>query len=126
LKGDLIMPNNYYVSYVRLVLGLYILKILRQEPAHGNKLAEEIKRRTQNAYTPNTNALYPLLRLLEERGYVIGEWNSPVTRSKRVYTITETGVARIPELEQMMEARIAQVEWKLSILRTDLLGKQPD
>ncbi|HAK73768.1 MAG TPA: PadR family transcriptional regulator [Sporomusaceae bacterium] len=116
------MPNDNYLSYVRLVLGLYILKILQQESAHGNKLAQEIKQRTQGGYTPNTNALYPLLRIMEERGYVIGEWNSAATRSKRIYTITETGVARIPALEAMMEERLKQVEQKVAILRSDLLG----
>jgi PadR family transcriptional regulator PadR len=113
-----------YVSYVRLVIGLYILKILQQETAHGNKLMSEIKRRTQDAYTPNTNALYPLLRLLEERGYIVGEWNSPVTRSKRIYTITDAGIARIPVLESMMEERLKQLEWKVGLLREDLLGQK--
>lgn len=114
--------KNDYLSYMRLVLGLYILKILQQGPAHGNKLAEEIKRRTQTAYTPNTNALYPLLRIMEEKGYIVGEWDSPVTRSKRIYTITEIGNARVPALELMMEERLNQLEWKVAILRTDLLG----
>lgn len=114
--------NEACVSYVRLIIGLYILKILRQKPEHGNKLATEIKRRTQAAYTPNTNALYPVLRMLEGRGYIIGEWTSPATRSKRVYTITDAGIARIPALELMMEERIKQVECKTAILRADLLG----
>lgn len=116
------MRNNDYLSYMRLVLGLYILKILYQGPAHGNKMAEEIKRRTQNIYTPNTNALYPLLRIMEEKKYIVGEWSSPVTRSKRVYTITEGGVARIPALEAMMEERLQHMEAKVAILRSDLLG----
>jgi DNA-binding PadR family transcriptional regulator len=116
--------HDVYVSYVRLVIGLYILKILREKPEHGNRLVTEIKRRTQDAYTPNTNALYPLLRTLEERGYIIGEWDSPVTRGKRVYTITDAGIAKIPELEVMMEERLQQLEWKISILRTDLLGNK--
>lgn len=117
--------NNDYLSYMRLVLGLYILKILRQGPAHGNKIAEEIKRRTEDFYTPNTNALYPLLRIMEERKYVVGEWNSPVTRGKRIYTITDAGIARMPALEAMMAERLRQSEAKIAILRSDLLG-QPD
>lgn len=116
--------QNDYLSYMRLVLGLYILKILQLGPAHGNKLAEEIKRRTQNAYSPNTNALYPLLRLIEEKGYIVGEWDSPVTRSKRVYTITAAGIARIPALEVMMEERLKQLERKIAILRSDLLTEE--
>jgi DNA-binding PadR family transcriptional regulator len=107
---------------MRLVLGLYILKILQYGPAHGNKLAEEIKQRTQTAYTPNTNALYPLLRIMEEKRYLVGEWDSPVTRGKRIYTITEGGLARIPALEVMLEERLKLLEGKIAILRADLLA----
>lgn len=117
------MPNNDYLSYMRLVLGLYILKILQQEPAHGNKISEEIKRRTNQYYTPNTNALYPLLRLMEEKKYVVGEWNNPASRGKRIYTITELGLAKIPELELAMNNRLTRAEEKISILRSDLLGR---
>ncbi|MDT8902300.1 PadR family transcriptional regulator [Anaeroselena agilis] len=112
-----------YLSYMRLVLGLYILKILRQGPAHGNRIAEEIKRRTQNAYTPNTNALYPLLRIMEGKNYIVGEWTSPVTRGRRIYNVTADGVARIPALEAMLEERLRLVEKKIAILRSDLLDK---
>jgi DNA-binding PadR family transcriptional regulator len=106
----------------KLILGLYILKILQKGSVHGNKLATEIKQCTQNAYTPNTNALYPLLRILEERGYIVGQWDSLVTRGKRIYTITEAGIGRIPSLESMLEERLIQAEQRIAILRRDLLG----
>jgi PadR family transcriptional regulator PadR len=112
-----------YQTLMNLIIGLYILKILQQEPAYGNKLSTEIKRRTQNAYTPNTNALYPLLRILEEKGYIVGEWDSPVTRGKRIFTITDVGIARIPALEILLQERIEEVERRMKILRTDLLGQ---
>lgn len=118
------MPKkeNNYTTLINLIIGLYILKILQHGPAYGNKIATEIKNRTQEAYTPNTNALYPLLRLLEERGYIVGEWDSPITRGKRIFTITEVGIARIKPLEVMMAERIQEVEKKMAILRRDLLG----
>lgn len=117
------MRNSDFVSYIRLILGLYILKILQLGPAHGNKLAEEIKQRTKNTYTPNTNALYPLLRIMEEKNYIVGEWDSPHTRGKRIYTITQAGVARMPALKLMMEERLKQSEEKIAILKSDLLGQ---
>ena len=73
-------------------------------------------------FTPNTNALYPLLRLMEEKGYIVGEWDNPVTRGKRNYTITAAGADRIPQLEAMMEERLRQSDRKLAVLRSDLLG----
>ena len=114
--------QNNYETLMNLIIGLYILKILQQEPAYGNKLTMEIKRRTQGAYTPNTNALYPLLRIMEEKGYIVGEWDSPVTRGKRIFTITDVGIARIASLEKSLQERIEEVERRMAILRTDLLG----
>ncbi len=117
------MPKkkSNYETLMNLIIGLYILKILQQEPAYGNKLAAEIKRRTQDSYTPNTNALYPLLRKMEERGYIVGEWDSLMTRGKRIFTITDVGIARIPALEELLQERITEVERKMRLLRTDLL-----
>ncbi len=108
----------------KLILGLYILKILQQGPAYGNKLATEIKGRTKDAYTPNTNALYPLLRILEERGYIIGEWDNLITRGKRIFTVTAAGTVRIVGLEIMLEERLQEIERRISMLRTDLLGQE--
>jgi DNA-binding PadR family transcriptional regulator len=124
-EAGVVMPakKNNYETLLTLIIGLYILKILQQGATYGNKLANEIKRRTQDAYTPNTNALYPLLRIMEERGYIVGEWDSPVTRGKRIFTITEVGIARIAPLEIMLEERIQGVERRMTILRTDLLGQ---
>lgn len=115
--------KNHYETLINLIIGLYILKILHQESTYGNKLVTEIKRRTQDAYTPNTNALYPLLRIMEEKGYIIGKWDSDVTRGKRIFTITNVGIARIPELEILLQERIEGVERRMRILRTDLLGQ---
>lgn len=120
------MPKkeNNYTTFLNLIIGLYILKILQHKPTYGNKLSTEIKRRTQEAYTPNTNALYPLLRILEERGYIVGKWDNPITRGKRIFTITDAGIAHIAPLEVMMEERIQEVERKMEILRRDLLGME--
>lgn len=114
--------TSNYETLMNLIIGLYILKILQQESTYGNKLATEIKRRTQDAYTPNSNALYPLLRIMEEKGYIVGQWDSPVTRGKRIFSITDVGISRIPALEIMLRERIEDVERRMQILRGDLLG----
>lgn len=111
-------------TWVKMITGLYILKILINGPAHGNKIADEIKRRTSQYVMPNPNALYPLLRIMEERGYIVGEWSNPEIRSKRVYTITGTGRESIASSERKVAGRLSEMERKIQILRKDLLGKQ--
>jgi PadR family transcriptional regulator PadR len=112
--------TNEYKTGVKIITGLYILKILKNGPAYGNKISEEIKARTQSLLSPNPNALYPLLRKMEEDGYIIGEWNNPETHSKRVYTITDAGILLIPVLENKVKERLAERERKVAILREDL------
>jgi len=112
--------SDEYKTGVKMITGLYILKILRKHPAYGNKIAEEIKERTQNLITPNPNSLYPLLRMMEEDGYITGEWDNPETRSKRIYTITKAGSLLVPVLQDKVKERFMERERKIAILRADL------
>ena len=114
------LKTDDYKTGVKIITGLYILKILKSGAAYGNKISEQIKMQTQNLLTPNPNALYPLLRKMEEDGYVTGEWNNPETHSKRIYTITNTGIALIPVLEDKVKKRFVQTEKQIAILREDL------
>lgn len=114
------MKTDDYKTGVKIITGLYILKILKNGAAYGNKISEQIKMRTQNFLTPNPNALYPLLRKMEEDGYVTGEWNNPETHSKRIYTITNTGIALIVVLEDKVKKRFIKTEKQIAILREDL------
>ena len=123
-----------YQTWVNLTTGLYVLIILERHPAHGHKIAGEIESRTNGAVSPNSNSLYPLLRIMEERGYIVGNWENPETRGKRIYQITPEGIAYIPTLKAKFELRLEEAEQRLRILRSDLLsakeedlyeGKQP-
>lgn len=113
--------EDHYLTWIKIVTGLYVLVILEQGPMHGHKIACEIKRRTEEHISPNSNALYPLLRIMEERGYVIGSWENPDTRGKRIYSITEEGIAYLPILRAKFQQRLEQAERRLRILRGDLL-----
>lgn len=117
------MVENGRKNFMKLTTALYILKILQQNgPTHGNKMAEEIRRRTSQVINPNPNSIYPLLRLMEERGYVTGAWDSPDTRNKRVYHITQQGVAYLPAMEEKLKRRIEEIETDIRIIKQDLLS----
>ena len=109
-------------SWVKSSMATNILKILARGPAHGQKIADEIKRRTCDAINPNSNLLYPLLRKMEEKGYIEGGWDHPEKRCKRIYTITEAGLALIPEVERKVAERFSELEARIHALRTDLFG----
>lgn len=119
--------TDEHQTWVNTIMGLYILTILEQGPAHGHRIASEIKCRTEGVISPNPNALYPLLRLLEDKDYIAGNWENPDTRGKRIYKITAEGSAYIPALRVKFKQRLLDAERKLALLRRDLLlGTEED
>lgn len=70
---------------------LYILHLLREKSYYGNEIIEEIKLRLDNKWEPSPGMVYPLLRELEEEGYIKGLWDEPDKRSIRRYRLTDEG-----------------------------------
>lgn len=84
----------------RDVLPLLVLHYISEGPAYGNQLMETIAGLTEGVLNVNPNTMYPLLRDLEARGLIQGEWEHPDRRSRRYYSITAAGRA---EYEAMLE-----------------------
>ena len=55
---------------------------------------------TAGVLSVNPNTMYPLLRQLESRGLIQGEWEHPERRSRRYYVLTDEGRA---EYERLVE-----------------------
>lgn len=70
---------------------LYIFHLLNEKNYYGNKLKDEISRRLKGKWSPSPGMVYPLLNQLESEGYIIGRWEEPLKRTKRIYTITDKG-----------------------------------
>lgn len=113
--------ENGRKNFVKLTTAVYILRILEENASHGHCISEQIKERTGQVICPNTNSLYPTLHLLEERGYIMGTWDSPTMRCKRVYKITDAGREYLPELEERLRSRIEEIEQNIKIIKADLL-----
>jgi DNA-binding PadR family transcriptional regulator len=65
--------------------------IVNKQPAHGYEIMKEIRDKTKGFWKPTAGGVYPILRNLEESGYIEGEWSSQKNRKIKVYKITETG-----------------------------------
>lgn len=87
-------------QWKRLLTATFVLDILSKESNYGNRIEREIYERTNNVYRPNPNELYPVLRYMEETGFVESTWDSPDKRSKRIYRITGKGRAAVPYMKQ--------------------------
>lgn len=66
-------------GYVRIAT----LILLSKKPYHGYEVMKEIKDKTGGFWKPTAGALYPVLRDLEESGYVQGEWDAKTGRRKK-------------------------------------------
>ena len=82
----------------REVLPLLVMHLIAQGPSYGNQLMERIAGLTEGVLSVNPNTMYPLLRRLEDEGLIEGQWEHPERRSRRFYSLTETGRAQYAEL----------------------------
>ena len=80
-----------------MITGL-VLHYVATEPCYGNQLMERIVALTSGALAVNPNTMYPLLRQLESRGLIEGQWEHPERRSRRYYAITDEGQAEYERL----------------------------
>jgi DNA-binding PadR family transcriptional regulator len=74
-------------GYIRVA----VLILLSKKPHHGYEMMKEIREKTKGFWKPTAGGVYPILRDLEESGYIEGKWSSQKKRKIKVYKITETG-----------------------------------
>ena len=75
------------------MLELSALGLLQREPLHGYKLKQQLELFMSSCISINYGAIYPLLKRLEERGYIvtIAEESGDAGSSRKIYGITEKG-----------------------------------
>ena len=103
------------------LLPLLVLHYAAQGPAYGNQLIERIEDLTGGALLVNPNTMYPLLRSLEARGLVAGEWEHPERRSRRFYRVTDAGLAERARLAAELEPRLARIARSIRAIRREVL-----
>jgi|SRR5215210_3521775 len=106
----------------RDVFPLLVLHLIAKEPAYGNRLIEEIERITDGVISVNPNTIYPLLRDLEERGMIKGEWEHPDRRTRRFYSITAAGKRELKRLVAEIEPFLDSVIRSVSLIKAEIYG----
>jgi PadR family transcriptional regulator PadR len=92
-----------------------ILWLIAKSPMHGYEIIKEVKRLTGRRLKPAT--LYPLLKRLEEDGFLISELKAKGQRELRCYHLTEKGENVLAKMSAMFKLPVKRVI-------TDLLGEQ--
>lgn len=106
----------------RDIFPLLVLHLIAREPAYGNRLIEEIERITEGLISANPNTIYPLLRDLEARGMIRGEWEHPDRRTRRFYSITAAGRREHKRLVAELEPFLDSVIRSVSLIKREIYG----
>jgi DNA-binding PadR family transcriptional regulator len=78
----------------------YILRRVSQRPCHGYEILQDIESLTEGAWRPGAGSVYPILKRLLDCGYIKSD--DEAGSERRVYSITETGLAELKEDEKML------------------------
>ena len=70
-----------------------VLRLLSEQPMHGYQIIQELTTRSDGAWSPSAGSVYPTLQQLADEGLVTAE----ETAGKKVFSLTETGVALVAE-----------------------------
>jgi DNA-binding PadR family transcriptional regulator len=104
------------------LLPLLVLHFVAREPSYGNQLMDRVEALTQGALSVNPNTMYPLLRQLEAKGMIAGEWEHPERRSRRYYRITPEGDAERARLAVEVGTRLERIAGSIDAIRAELKG----
>ena len=79
-----------------------ILAVLADGSAHGYAIAKQIRSRSDEALSMCEGALYPALKDLEDRGFVVSRWETAGSGpARKVYSITKAGSGELNRQQQV-------------------------
>ena len=85
--------NNYrketQTKLTKGLLDMIVLQYLDQESMHGYQLITKIRKSYGVYFGPST--IYPLLGLLEKKGYLKSAWKMDAERPRKVFNLTNDG-----------------------------------
>jgi PadR family transcriptional regulator len=91
-------------------LDLLLLAALRGEPAHGYRVVELLRERSDGLFELGEGTVYPALYRLEKRGLLGSAWDSGSGRRRRVYRLTARGEDALAEKRREWSAFAGAVQ----------------
>ena len=107
----------------REVLPLLVLHYISEGPSYGNQLMERISDATAGVLSVNPNTMYPLLRQLEARGLIEGQWGHPERRSRRYYSITGEGRDEYERLHEEVRPFLDSIARSIEEIVREVYGR---
>jgi len=119
LWGDRVFTGEVKTKTVFPAL---VLQLLHVHPDSGYGLMQRIGS-LGGIFPVNPNTVYPLLRRLEERGFIRGELEGSTKRGTTVYRITPPGEERLETIKTNFKPYLTNLIAAMQRLRHDLYGE---
>ena len=87
-------------------LKFVILRLVSKRPMHGYEVMKALEEESKGYYRPSPGSVYPTLQMLQDEGYVTVEEQE----GKKIYTITDAGVAYLGDNEDVVDDVFDRVE----------------
>jgi PadR family transcriptional regulator PadR len=109
---------------------LAVLMFLNKKALTGYDIMKEIEDETLGFWKLTSGGVYPVLKELEESGYIKGEWKAKGERRKKIYQITDEGKQMLETAlyrQQQMEETIGKLfrQFAQEVLGTKLPSLPP-
>lgn len=79
---------------------MLVLSLLREQDMYGYQITDELSKRSENVFEMKSGTLYPLLHSLEQKGFITAYEVMEGGRSRRYYSITESGKRALSEKQE--------------------------
>lgn len=106
--------------FTKGLLPLYVLHILNFGPTTGNYISHDIGERTNGKWVPSTGGIYPLLKSLEKDGLVVGNWDDPKKKFRKIYSLTPEGKKEYLRKKALLKPKIEEALEVFKIIYNDI------
>lgn len=84
----------YDKQLLKGTVSIMVLTVLRENDMYGYQIIKELEQRSDNVFSLNEGALYPILHKLETDAYISSYWEeSEQGRKRKYYHLTSKGTA---------------------------------
>ncbi|WP_353894124.1 PadR family transcriptional regulator [Proteinivorax hydrogeniformans] len=92
------------------VLPVLVMEVVSRSPKNGNEISVEVGEITAGKWVPSTGGIYPILKKMEKKGYMVSNWDDPDKRNKKNYEITETGLTELANQRNELLSSLKQTK----------------
>ncbi|MHC1589154.1 MAG: PadR family transcriptional regulator [Methermicoccaceae archaeon] len=111
------MEKEHLIAMRKGLLKFVVMRIIDEKPTHGYEIIKQINTLTDGRWMPSPGSIYPILSLLESKGYL----SSHMDGKRKVYSLTKKGKALVSKID----THIRQMHEEVMMLFGDLLTDAP-